>query len=153
MAKKKNIANSHLKCWMRVATNGKPYRACAVPAKDKLPKHQVRENPRPEGRRKKPYLVAYPNKQARKDEQAQRRKDKRVSTAPPKTKAQEYKKGLGKKVADMTKEERRIYERLRKPKPVVAKKRKLVIKKKAITSTDASGKVTQLFYKKGRDKK
>jgi len=171
---KKQIANKRLKCWMRVAKNGKPYRACAVPEKEKQPKREVRDNPRPEHKRKKPYLVAYGSAEERKKEQAKRRKETRVSTAKPKkkivekpvksvNKAQEYKKRINKKVKDMTAEEKREYARLRKqvsrekakPKPVEVKpkKKRFVVRQPALTSTDASGKKTKLYFKKGKEPK
>lgn len=47
---------------MNRAKNGAVYRACATPEKKKQPKKQVRNNPRPEGKRKVPYVVAYPER-------------------------------------------------------------------------------------------
>ena len=61
-----NIPNSKMKCFMRTAKNGKPYRACAVPEKKKKPKKQVRGKPRPESERKVPYLSAYKKKRDKK---------------------------------------------------------------------------------------
>lgn len=61
----KNIKNNKLKCWMNRAKNGAIYRACATPEKKKQPKKQVRNNPRPEGKRKVPYKVAYPERHRR----------------------------------------------------------------------------------------
>tara|TARA_R110000787_G_scaffold132356_2_gene244544 strand:+ start:359 stop:715 length:357 start_codon:yes stop_codon:yes gene_type:complete len=60
------IPNSKMKCFMRTAKNGKPYRACAVPEKKKKPKKQVRGKPRPESERKVPYLSAYKKKRDKK---------------------------------------------------------------------------------------
>jgi hypothetical protein len=56
-----DIPNKKIKCFMRRnAKNGKVYRACAVPEKEKAPKKQIRGKPREEAKRKQPYIVAYP---------------------------------------------------------------------------------------------
>jgi len=72
-----NIPNSKMKCFMRTAKNGKPYRACAVPEKKKAPKKQVRDKPRPESERKLPYVSAYKNKFHRGNAKKKRDKDKK----------------------------------------------------------------------------
>jgi len=69
------IPNSKMKCFMRTAKNGKPYRACAVPEGDKKPKKQVRGKPRPESERTLPYVSAYKNKFHRGN--AQKKRDKK----------------------------------------------------------------------------
>ncbi len=71
-----NINNKKMKCFIRTAKNGKPYRACVVPEKNKQPKKQVRGKPRPETKRKQPRQVAYPSAQARTKAQQARRKKK-----------------------------------------------------------------------------
>ena len=71
------IPNDKMKCFMRTAQNGKPYRTCAVPEKKKKPKKQVRDKPRPESERKLPYVSAYKNKFHRGNAQKKRDKDKK----------------------------------------------------------------------------
>ena len=71
------IPNSKMKCFMRTAQNGKPYRTCAVPEKNKKPKAQVRGKPRPASERKLPYVSAYKNKFHRGNAQKKRDKDKK----------------------------------------------------------------------------
>lgn len=76
-SKKGKIPNSKMKCFIRTAQNGKPYRTCAVPEKNKKPKAQVRGKPRPAGDRVMPYVSAYKNKFHRSNAQKKRDKDKK----------------------------------------------------------------------------
>ena len=82
----KNVPNKKLKCFMLTAKNGKPYRTCATPEKDKKPKKQVRDNPRPADNRVKPVVKAYGSPEERKKGQQERAKKKKEDAKKPKKK-------------------------------------------------------------------
>lgn len=70
------VENKKLKCFVRTAKNGAPYRACLPKNKKPYEKKQdLRGNPHPEGMRKQPRQLAYPNKMTKAQREKKEKKD------------------------------------------------------------------------------